>query len=344
MKINRSAIWFIVIVAVMIASLLWQGKKTLVVVPPVSVVTNTSPASASGQSGGGALSDASALATTNTAAPVMPGKGAQIKDGLAKLNDVGIVFYGRLEDQHGNAVANTPIDASVRIYNGIRSTVDRFSVESDANGLFHVKHGNGESLSLMPNKAGYVFAMTKTTFNYSYMYPDHFTPDPDNPTVIKMWKLEGAEPLVNLDKNYRLHYTNAPIYFDLVAGEIVQVGGDLKITVNRPAGEVSEHNPQKWSIVFEVMDGGFIETSDKEWRVAYAAPENGYQPSDIFQHNNGTDGLDKHFFVQSRKGQVFSKIYLSMGINNKTNDLMYISFHGFANTNSSRNWEATAPR
>jgi hypothetical protein len=159
-----------------------------------------------------------------------------------------------------------------------------------------------------------------------------------------MWKLQGAEPLVSLDKTYKLHYTNTPIYFDLVAGEVVPAGGDLKITVNRPAGEVSEHNPQKWSIDFEVMDGGFIETSGKESAITFAAPEGDYQKSGTFGNNNGTDGLDESFFLKSRNGHVFSKIYFSLGINNKPDDLMYIRFSGVANTNGSRNWEATVPQ
>jgi hypothetical protein len=271
-------------------------------------------------------------------------KGEQIKEGLAKLNDVTIAFYGKLQDQFGRPIVGAKIATSVRIYNGVQSTVERSSVTSDANGFFQVKEGKGESLGLWPSKEGYALATTGTEFKYSYMYPDHYTPDPNNPTIIKMWKLQGAEPLVDISKEYKLPFTNAPICFDLVAAKVVPSGGDVKITVNRPLGEVSEHNPQKWSIDFEVVDGGFIETSGRESAITFAAPEGGYQPSGTFEHNNGTDGLDKSFFVKSRNGQIFSKLYLSLGINNKPDGLMYITFRGVANTNGSRNWEATAPQ
>src|ERR1017187_3274446 len=111
MKINRSIIWLMVIVAVVIALVLWHRKKPSVEAPPILVETNgvASPASASGQPAGSVVTDAPVSVTvSNTSVSAMPDKGAQIKEGLAKLNDVGIVFYGRLEDQHGNAVANAP--------------------------------------------------------------------------------------------------------------------------------------------------------------------------------------------------------------------------------------------
>jgi len=69
-----------------------------------------------------------------------------------------------------------------------------------------------------------------------------FVPDQNNPTVIKMWKLQGAEPLVNINQHYKLHYTNAPINFDLLAGKIVPAGGDIKLTVTRSPGIMSGRN------------------------------------------------------------------------------------------------------
>jgi hypothetical protein len=349
MKIQRSIFWFVIIGVVLIAAVLWFGKKKPVETPPtVSVETNAAqsatiapgpPANAPAQTNA-----SPAQVAVNAATSSKPDKGEQIKEGLAALNDVPIAFYGRLEDQFGNPVVGAQIAASVRIYNGVQSTVEHLTIVSDGNGMFQIKSGKGESLGIMPKKAGYVLATTSTYFKYSYMYADHFTPDPNNPTVIKMWKLQGAEPLVNISKEYKLPFTSAPIFFDLVAGKIVPAGGDIKITVNRPAGEVSEHNPQKWSLDFEVIGGGFIEASDNEWGVTYAAPESGYQPSGTFGNNNGPDLVDKAFFIQSRNGQVYSKFGMEFGINATPDGLMYITFTGVANTNGSRNWEATAPQ
>ncbi len=347
MKIQRSIFGFVVVV-VLIAFVFWLGRKKPAEMPPAGSIETNAPSAATVTNPVTSLPVHSntlpAQLVANAAATPKQDKGKQIKEGLATLNDVPIAFYGKLEDQFGSPVVGAQIAASVRIYNGVRSTVDRFSATSDGNGFFQINHGKGESLSIVPSKKGYVLATKDTYFKYSYMYLDHFSPDPNNPTVVKMWKLQGAEPLVSIDKTYKLSYTNAPINFDLAAGQIVSTGGDIKITVNRPSGEVSEHNPQKWNIDFEVIDGGFIETSDKEWGATYAAPEGGYQPSGIFGNNNGTDGIDKAFFIQSRSGQIYSKVGFSFRINNKPDDLMYIRFSGVANTNGSHNWEATAPQ
>jgi len=347
MKIRPSIFLFIVVTAVLIALVLWYGKMKPLETTATLIETNaalsastvtSSPASASIDTNA-----SSAQVASNTIVPPQ-NKGEQMKEGLAAMNDVPIVFYGRLADQFGNPVVGAQIAANVRIYNGVQSTVEHLTVASDGNGMFQIKGGKGESLGIMPKKEGYVLATTSTEFKYSYMYANHFTPDLNNPTVIKMWKLQGSEPLVSFNKTFKLPYTNAPIYFDLITGKTVSSGGDIKITTSRPSGEVSEHNPQKWSIDFEVINGGFIEISDEEWGVTYSAPDSGYQTDGTFGNNNGPDLVDKAFFIQSRNGQIYSKVHLLFGINDTPDGFMNITFSGVANTNSSRNWEATAPK
>jgi len=344
MKIRPSIILFVAVIVFLTILIIWFGKKSQQT--PETNATEQGVAKSSQSSIPPVQTNAPATkVTTNANVPKLftQDKGEQIREGLATLNDVPIIFYGRLQDQFGNPVVGAEITGSTIIYNGTESGGKRVSTVSDDNGFFHLDAGKGESLGVMPRKQGYALATTGTFFHYSYMYADHFTPDKNNPTVIKMWKLQGAKPLVDIGKEYKLQFTNAPIFFDLVAGKIVPSGGDIKIIVNRPEGEVSEHNPQKWSIDVEVVDGGFIETSDKEWSVTYAAPESGYQSSDTFGNNNGIGGIDKTFFVQSRNGRVYSKLGMTLLINAKEGDLVYIRFGGVANTNSSRNWEATAP-
>ncbi|MGH7943315.1 MAG: hypothetical protein ACREFR_19830 [Limisphaerales bacterium] len=345
MKVRNSIIWFCAAVIILMALIIWFGKKPAEMPLSPAAETNTTEQAIikPNQAVVPIVKTNAPVIGTNVSKMSTQDKNEQIREGLATLNDVPIAFYGRLEDQFGDPVIGAQISGVTIIRNGTKSGAERVSTMSDGNGFFQLNAGKGESLGVTPHKKGYVLATTDTSFDYSYMYADRFTPDQNNPTVIKMWKLQGAEPLVKIDKTYKLHYTAAQMNFDLLAGQIVPSGGDVRITVNRPTGEVSEHNPQKWSIDFEVIDGGFIETSSKESAVTFAAPEGDYQPSGTFGNNNGTDELDKNFFVESRNGQVFSKLYLSLGINNKPDGLMYITLHGVANTNSSRNWEATAP-
>jgi len=341
----------IVVILVLIAVVLWHWKKQKNRIAALSVQTNSVNANPSppGRPSNGPIA-AVPLPSTNgatTGTPTFQDKNEQIKEGLTKLNDVPIAFYGRLEDQFGSPVADAQIAASIRVYSGIQSTVERLTVVSDVNGLFEVKGGKGESLGLWPRKEGYVLATASTEFKYSYMYPDHFISDPNHPKVIKMWKLQGAEPLANINCSHKLNFTSSAINFDLVTGKIVSDGGDIKITVNRPAGEVSEHHPQDWGIKIEAVGGGLIETSGKEEAVTFAAPEAGYQPSvslTALSNRHGIGLIQQAFFAQSRNGQVYSKFGLSFRINDTSDGTMNIKFGGIANTNGSRNWEATVPK
>jgi hypothetical protein len=349
MNIRRPVLGFVTVGLVLIAVILWLTNKKPVNSPPsISTQTNTAQPAATVQnipaSTAFNTNASSATVATNPIISPTQDKGEQMKQGLASLNDVPIVFYGRLEDQFGSPVMGAQIVASARIYNGVQSTVEHLTAMSDGNGMFQINGGKGEGLGIMPKKEGYVLATTSTYFKYSYMYPDHFTPDQGNPTVIKMWKLQGAELLKQINKTFKIPYTGTPIRFDLVAGEIVSAGGDLKIMVNRPDGVISQQHPQNWNIDFEVVDGGYIETSDQEWGVTYAAPESGYQPSGTFGNNNGPDLVDKAFFIQSRNGQIYSKVHVLFGINANPDDFMNITFTGVANTNASRNWETSAPQ
>lgn len=350
MKTQRSVIIIVLIAAVIIALLQGFKKISLQSVPNTAVTeanstrlptaiydkTVTTPETFN-------TTDAKA-SSTNTIASL--DKGNQLKEGLGKLNDVDIVFYGKVEDQFGGAVADATVNFGVRIYNSFESTVKYGETKSDANGLFTISGYRGESLGLGVKKNGYAFISMNGSGVYSQMWPEEKRahPDTNNPVVIKMWKLQGAEPLVGLNKTYKLRYTNAPIYFDLVAGEIVPSGGDLKITVNRPDGIISQQHPQNWNIQIEVVNGGLIETSGKESAITFAAPETNYQPNGTFGNDNGSDVTHRAFFIQSRNEQVYSKLGLSFRINNNPDDFMYVTLSGVANTNSSRNWEATAPQ
>jgi hypothetical protein len=344
MKIRRSIYWFTVVVAVLIMLALWFWKKP---VEPTLVTSTEQTLMDSNRAVNEVqppqATPSATTATTQAQSPIQKDKVELLKE-ILNANDADIVFYGRLEDQLSNGVDGAEVNFSIQFENASDRGIKRGQVMSDGNGLFTISGYKGANLGLMPKKPGYTLATTGTSFRYSQTSPGYFVPDINNPAVIKMWKLQGAEPLVNINQRYKLRYTNAPINVDLLADKIVPSGGDLKITVNRPAGVISGRNPQNWSIHFEVIDGGFIVTSWEEAHTTYLAPESGYESSGTFGNNNGIATLDQMFFVQSRNGQVYSKIQLLLGINDTPDGLMSITFSGVANANGSRNWEATAPQ
>jgi hypothetical protein len=349
MKVRPSILLFIAVIAVLIIAVLALKRKKTEELALVASTETTAALPTSNTS----VANASIYTNTQTisgtmAAPNPPpaSKEQQMAEILSEANDVPILFYGKLEDQFDNPIVGAEIQGTTTIINGTTNGASRISTFSDSNGFFQLNGGNGQSLGLMLKKTGYVLATTSTLFRYSHLEDHPYIPDANNPTIIKMWKLQGAEPLFNINQRYKFHYTDAPINFDLITGEIVPTGGDIKITANRSPGVVSGRTRQDWSIQVESVDGGLIESSGDE--IIYQAPADGYQKSDNFIMSTNAPhkwlgGFDQTFFLQSRNGQVYSKVNFGISINQHPDDYIWVEFHGVANTNGSRNWEATAP-
>jgi hypothetical protein len=354
MKIRRSILFLTVIATLLVALALWYGKKKPVEMPSaISTETNIAPLESGEsrspvaapviQTNAPAVNTGAATIAANVPKPPAESKTERMREVLSTYNDVPIDFYGKLEDQFGNPVAGAEIKGSIRVISGVRQSTDWLTTTSDANGLFQF-HGRGQDISTMPSKKGYALASLNGGGNYSMLAPEEERahPDPNNPVVVKMWKLQGAEPLLSIDQQYKLHYTGTPVSFDLVAGKIVSEGGDVKITVNRPPGVISGRNPQDWSLQIEAVNGGLMDSRGQE-AVTYAAPDNGYQPSEAFTmsttSNSWYQAVHQSFFLTSRNGQIYGKLRLSFHINSEPDGFMNVSFGGVVNTNGSRNFE-----
>jgi hypothetical protein len=358
MKPRRSIFWFACIIVVLIAAALWLGKRNPAATPPLSSQSNVAPPTSTAasppintqtpvQSSAPTPKSTQARTVGANLAQSLPAAKAERAVGLlSTYNDVPIDFYGRVEDQFTNGIPGVAVNFSVRVYNGVESTVKRGQVMTDGSGLFTISGYNGESLSLVPEKSGYVLATTDTLFKYSHLEDHPYESDRSNPTVIKMWKRQGAEPLVGINKTYRLPYTGEPIFFDLVTGQTLPSGGDLKVVVTRSPGVITQRDHGDWSIQLVPVSGGIIETDYGASQVAFDAPESGYQDNFLAQMSHDSqawfDNIQKAFFLESRGGQVYSKFSLNFGINDDPNGTMWFEFKGVANANGSRNWEASA--
>jgi len=272
-----------------------------------------------------------------------------MKEGLAALNDEDVLFYGKVVDQFGTPVANANVAGSIQVNNGEREGNDKISLITDANGMFTIGGYKGKALGINVRKAGYLMATTNTRFVYSRLWSEaeQHNPDPNNATVIKMWKLQGAEPLVAIAKECRLPFTGGPLFFDLLTGTVSdRSAGDLQVIITRAPGLLSKRNPGDWSIELKAVNGGIIEADDAAYRVTYQAPMDGYQGNYRVQMNHDDrawfDNIQRVFFLTSRSGQVYSKFYLDFAINDDPNGSMWFQFKGVANPKSSPNWEGDA--
>lgn len=348
MKIRGSIILFIALCVILIIFLLWHGRVKSMVPPTATVPTSISPTNAPANppvQSNTTIALAKGGGITNS---LPPSKGQQMLAILSTYNDVPIDFYGKVEDQSGSGVPNAVIMFNIRIENGTESTVQRGQVTADDNGVFSITGYKGQDLGLIAKKPGYTLATTETLFKYSPIEDHPFVANPGNPQIIKMWKQQGPASVVNINLQYKLHYTNAPINFDLIAGQIVPIGGDVILTVTRPGGTMSGRNRMDWSVQLASVDGGVIDSQGQESTI-FEAPSIGYLPNMTFIFSTNApykwvEEFDQGLFVVSRNNQVYSKLGLSFRINKTPDDYMYISFNGIASTNGSRAWEQPSPQ
>lgn len=263
---------------------------------------------------------------------------------LSTINDVPIQFYGLLVDQFGNAVEQAEVTGSILYDNGRTAGTRKINAVSDSRGFFRFEAGNGESLGVIPRKSGYLLASTNTAFKYSRFYPlERHVPDELNPVVIKMWKIQGAEDLVAIDKKFKLPFPEKPLRFDLVAGKIVDSGGDLEISCFRSPGVLSKRTPGDWRITIEAVDGGVIEVENATYRTTFQAPIDGYIGKFDIRMDAANpawyDNIQRVLFAKSRRDEVFSKFYFSFHLNESPEGVVTVAFRGIANAHGSRNWE-----
>jgi hypothetical protein len=112
---------------------------------------------------------------------------------MVAQNAKSLDFYGKVIDQHGDPVAGVKITAAVgRIVSLTESGGEKLYTETDSNGKFSFLGIRGSGVGYLLSKDGYSFSQRQPASSR----PKDYVPDPDNPMVFKMWKLQGAEPMV----------------------------------------------------------------------------------------------------------------------------------------------------
>ena len=169
MKIRRSILFLTAIAAVLLALLLWHGRRKSVEAP-LATSTETNPAQPVSNESRPSVRPSATRTNTpavNTATPPAnvprPSLGSKteaMQGILSTYNDVPIDFYGKLVDQFGNPVAGAEIKGSIRVISGVRQSTDWLTTTSDASGLFQF-HGRGQDISTMPSKEGVCSSVVK---------------------------------------------------------------------------------------------------------------------------------------------------------------------------------------
>jgi hypothetical protein len=224
-----------------------------------------------------------------------------------------IEFYGQVIDQDSNPVPAVKINVSIsQTYMpsstnlAIGAKVVHLEKETGANGRFDIQgvEGNGFDVESI-QKAGYELSPT-TSHSYGAIGGSF-----ENPVVFKMWRTGEKAQLVGGSKFWGIIPDGRIYAIDLLQGTKEESGnavGDLKISVNRPAG-VSRQDHYDWSFQITPIDGGIIETEDD---FMYEAPESGYLPEYNFHliksDAKWTYRVKRNFYIKTRGGQNYGRI------------------------------------
>ncbi len=269
----------IAVVVILLGMLLWSFRaKTASSNPDAAKQPVTTVQSSAGQE-------------RNDSPPVQPGAvsakaplphqpqsmGEQMQFVLQKYNHKDIEFYGRVIDHYGTRLPDVQVIGQVIFNSGVSSGVLKPKAYTDANGYFEIKGVQGRTLDFNLIKEGYQFMPEGDAFDYTELVPEakRHHPDPKNPVTLRMWKLQGAEPMIYFDrKSFKLPPDGSPVRIDLATGKKVSSGGDVIVVIEQPIAPPGERLAH-YAWTAKITASGLLETTDK---LMYLAPESGYAP------------------------------------------------------------------
>ena len=276
-------------------------------------------------------------------------------------------FYGKLVDQHGNPVEGVRLDLEILSYQnsfidylktGREQIVKKFSMTTDANGMFSVEKKEGTTFKIEKmTKDGYD-AMSNWGVEYTFVYnnlssgPDssmYHLADKARPVVFHLWKKGETEPLIMTFAKLTLEPEkgiNEVYYRMAVNGKPSPQpipGWDIKVTgKNIPSPDSGRQQDDYWEVTLTAGEGGGLVLTDSPH--ANLAPESGYQKSLTIKstdQDNPWDRPVRRAYYRGKNGEEYAAFRLGIDIgSNKTGSKIYVTLADLRiNPNGSRNLE-----
>lgn len=209
--------------------------------------------------------------------------------------------YAKVVDQNGQPV----IGAEVRGFLDFEEMDDdeEHDTTTDSQGQFNFLGLHGKGMVFVPEKAGYEYDR-RDAINR----PKNYLPDPNNPLIITMWKLRGAEPMRHSNLHAYIPCDGTVTKFNLLTGKD-DPSGDLTLTLNRNPVNIVRGKPFDWSVTLEIPNGGFQEITNL---YPNEAPEEGYRPQITYNFQasatNWTPLLTTSLYFKSKNGQIYGRM------------------------------------
>lgn len=250
---------------------------------------------------------------------------------------------GTVIDQYDKPLANILIEFAIGS-GGFYSSSQRVGkTNTDEFGNFRISGHEGSAIRIDPKVSGYTLVPTNNRIVFSGFDQNDplFYLTGGTNRIIRMWKQQGPEPLISVSKSYKLQ-PGVPVFLDLLSSELASSGGDIRLTVIRPAGRISPTDRQDWRLVVEAVDGDLQEAEAMNSKFIFQAPTSGYKSKIVIERKSSDPKwsmqADVHLLVRSRNGRVYSKVGLSLIVNQEP-ELCWVGLQTLSNPNGSRNWE-----
>jgi len=211
-------------------------------------------------------------------------------------------FYGKIVDQNTNPIPGVDVIGSIDVIGdastGVQTKIQK--TQSDSDGLFEFFAEKGGPFNVTVKKDGYLMGK----HGEGYQGPPGEKTTPYDRAILTMWKIHGAEPLVNSSIDSTIPHDGTPVAFDIASGK-QSAAGDLRLNFTRSPSEVRRSGQGfDWSLKIEILQGGLVAENDA---YPYWAPENGYNQdfSIDMSSNNVTwySHLTQNFYIKNAHGQ-----------------------------------------
>jgi hypothetical protein len=250
-----------------------------------------------------------------------------------KANGKSLDFYGRVIDQYGKPVSGAAITGYVMKTEGFQGTSETpHIVSTDGEGNFQFTGLRGQSLGIKAEKNGYEFESRGNG-----KWSEDYKSNSDTRVIIKMWKIQGPEPLVNVTIHGHLECDGTPRQYNLRQGRKLPEGNDFIVTLTRNPVDIKSGSHFDWWVTFEIPNGGMVKIDDL---YANKAPVEGYEKSVTFtmpaDSPNWSPSLEEPFYF--RNGNNYGRMKISVAANYQPPPAEFFAII-YLNPSGSRNLE-----
>ena len=249
-----------------------------------------------------------------------------------KAEESEIVFYGKIVDPYNKPVVGGRVEVNVPTPTGyLQEKARKCQVQSDEEGRFEVSKKSfglnalkGTSLRVdVIGKDGYGYIPgtdPKRCFSYRNGDADKLVPDPNNPIVFHLRKIEGEATFLLVEPYLELRVdvadSGSAIGYDMIKG-VLRVGPDLVAGGDRDECDlkvtaVYVTNSATWSVTLAPGDanGGIVASA----QLLYEAPDAGYQAEYAFIPKDRETAEAKYVYLKSRDPAIYTRLEIK-GIN-----------------------------